>query len=342
MERQRAAVATKGKTPTATSWSPLLNRSAQLLPRKCACGNHASGGECHECAQKKGLLQRQAGSDHLASEALRLPGLSETFRGDPRAATFGRDFSQMPVFSSSEVIANLPSPDDVLRQTPSATGQAARSGVQLGQMTSATTPGTAAGAAAATAVPSVFYVSFQNAAPPAAPDNSRMFPGPAGTLSDNAGYTHAVLGGRMTLPWDSGTPRADGRVPIFVRSVNIFYRLDPIEVFVSSQYRPGTCPYRVTLAHERSHVGAFTRLFHAGRDTLLAQLATLSVPTESAPRWSDPANVAAEQSTVETSLVNTVQNHRRGLKAQMDADKDAKDSPAAYAAVYAQCPAAEW
>lgn len=98
----------------------------------------------------------------------------------------------------------------------------------------------------------------------------------------------------------------------------------------------------MTLAHERSHVEAFTRLFQAGRAVLLARLAPVAVPTATAPRWVDPANVAAEQSAIETNLVTTVQHHRHDLKAQMDADRAAKDSPSAYAAVYAQCPAADW
>ena len=317
------------------------------------------------------MLQRKCASG-VVHEVLRSPGqpldtATRAFMG-PR---FGHDFSKVSAFNSYELAGRLPSNNgNVIPVVPG--GSNSHAGVQLAQLAIAqgtgaggaagtqgtggggsggtrgtgaggvVTPGTGAGGAAPPASHSVLYVSFQNVAPPGTPDNSRMFPGPAGTLSDNAGFTHAVLGGRMSLLWDSGTMQTGGLVPIFLRSVNIFYRLDPIEVFVSSQYRPGTCPYRVTQVHEFSHVNAFTSLFHAGRDTLLAQLAPLSIPTESAPRLVTPANSAAEQSTVENSLLSAIQTHRNNLKAQMDADRDAKDSPASYASTYAQCPAGDW
>jgi len=38
----------------ATSWSPLLNRNARLIQRKCTCGDTpGSTGECEECSKNK-------------------------------------------------------------------------------------------------------------------------------------------------------------------------------------------------------------------------------------------------------------------------------------------------
>jgi len=58
MFMQRLTVSTK-ETPAATaatSWSPLLNRNARLIQRKCACGDTpGSTGECEECSKNKRL-----------------------------------------------------------------------------------------------------------------------------------------------------------------------------------------------------------------------------------------------------------------------------------------------
>lgn len=55
----------------------LMPPSQGILQRKCACGSHAmTGGECEECAKKKGMLQRKltigASNDPLEQEADRV------------------------------------------------------------------------------------------------------------------------------------------------------------------------------------------------------------------------------------------------------------------------------
>ncbi len=95
--------ATQQQTPASPPRSAPIQSG--VLQRKCACGNHASGGECSECAQKKGLLQRKASGDFGATEVppivhevLRSPGqpLDAATRAffEPR---FGHDFSQVRV-----------------------------------------------------------------------------------------------------------------------------------------------------------------------------------------------------------------------------------------------------
>jgi hypothetical protein len=76
-----------------------------LLQRKCACGQHAEGGECDECRKKKETLRRQhAGGAEPAvlplpsvvHEVLRSPGapLAPTVRGSLESR-FNRDFSRV-------------------------------------------------------------------------------------------------------------------------------------------------------------------------------------------------------------------------------------------------------
>ncbi len=77
--------------------------AAGLLQRKCACGQHAEGGECAECRKKKEVLQRQRaeGSEPAAlppvvHEVLRSPGepLAPAVRG-PLESRFSHDFSRV-------------------------------------------------------------------------------------------------------------------------------------------------------------------------------------------------------------------------------------------------------
>jgi hypothetical protein len=79
-----------------------------FLQRRCACGNHAIGGECEECKKRTGLLQRaslyprgrgnknQGAVPPIVQEALRSPGQpldAETLGFTERR--FGHDFERM-------------------------------------------------------------------------------------------------------------------------------------------------------------------------------------------------------------------------------------------------------
>jgi len=195
---------------------------------------------------------------------------------------------------------------------------------------------------AAPAPASVFDLVFRHGAVPAAPDHGSPSPGPGGATANRAGYTRARLGAHANAEWDNVAPNASGQIGLFVTRATVEYSLDPIEVFVSSDYAVGSCPYRVTLEHEMEHANAYLRIFDAARESLRATLAALPTPTRAAPRWMAPAAAAAEQDAWAATFRATVGRHRTAARAEMDADRDRRDAPAAYAAVYARCPAAEW
>ena len=45
--------------------SPLAPpQTGRILQRQCACGNHATGGECVECSKKQRPLQRKAANQN--------------------------------------------------------------------------------------------------------------------------------------------------------------------------------------------------------------------------------------------------------------------------------------
>jgi hypothetical protein len=81
-----------------------------VLQRKCACGNHAMGGECEECKKQEGSLQSKQASENSRSEVT--PTVQEALRspGQPLdAATrafmepwFGHDFSQVRVHTDAK------------------------------------------------------------------------------------------------------------------------------------------------------------------------------------------------------------------------------------------------
>ncbi len=186
------------------------------------------------------------------------------------------------------------------------------------------------------------HAAFANADPPASPNHSVANPGPTAEGTDRAGYTRVVFGKRMTVAWDSGPMEQGGVVPLFVRSVNIFYTLDPIEVYVSSNYPNNSCPYRVTLAHEQGHVSAFLRIFHEARVSLVAALEAVDVPTISSPARLPPSDVEARQDAVGELLRQVVLVHSRGVTQRMNADRARRDSAAAYEAEYRRCPPEQW
>lgn len=337
-----------------------------FLQRKCACGGNAGlDGLCEDCRNQKMALHTRAPND-VAPRMLPTNSV-EMRQARPESLTtgaskdlLGRDFSQARIypneFSNDRAGAALPGVEnpvskerfendpihrpiieDYRRQHGLPEGGVDESGQAIGPSDAEIKYGQLAPSPS-----SVFYVSFVNAAPPATPDHSQSNPGPNRAGANRAGYTRVRNNKRMSIAWDNLPALNDGRLPLFAQSVNIFYRLDPIEVFVSSDYAERSCPYRVTLSHERSHVEAFTRIFHASRATLIAALASVSVPTRNSPIVVDPANVSQIQDEIGERLRQVIIQHTANLVQQLEADRDSKDSSTAYAAVHRQCPSNEW
>lgn len=96
---------------TRSSAGPFTPVAGGLLQRKCACGTHTmSGGQCPDCKDNEGVLQRKASLSAdfsavppIVNEVLRSPGqaLDSTTRAfmEPR---FGHDFSQVRVHTDAK------------------------------------------------------------------------------------------------------------------------------------------------------------------------------------------------------------------------------------------------
>src|ERR1041385_7572411 len=83
---------------------------ARVLQRRCACGNRAeSNGECSQCAESEGLLQRKARlgrpqeAPAIVHDVLRAPGKPlDTESQQFMEARFGYDFSAVRIHADEK------------------------------------------------------------------------------------------------------------------------------------------------------------------------------------------------------------------------------------------------
>ena len=335
-----------------------------VLQRKCA--------ECDEDEKKilqakesPGQVPLTLGQDvpPIVHDVLHLPSQSQDAETrsffEPR---FGHDFSQMRVHTYRESVkpkaaecivaysvgrdmafgAGENAPDTNVGQSDQHELRPSVEDIDVSEQRDSTSEASINYTESATRNNSIFYVNFHHARPPETPDHSLRRPGPDGARANRAGYTRVILQKRMSIPWDTGPAQSGGRIPLFAQSVNIFYRIDPIEVFVSRDYAAGSCPYRVTLEHERTHVRDFLGIFRASYEPLVAELGRVDVPTRNSPRMVEPDNIEAAQDSIGEQLRQVVLSHSASIVARMEADRRDKDAPSAYATVYERCPANEW
>ena len=190
-----------------------------------------------------------------------------------------------------------------------------------------------------------YFINFSHVAPPAEVDHSQASPGPSGSSADRAGYTRVRLRRRLTAAWQVGSPRGTGAgrtVAVAVRSANVFFRIDPVEVFVSSNYAGGSCPYRITRQHEYQHVAGFLRIFREHRADMAEEANSIALPTVSVPTQVPADRVSDEQDRILEPVVAAINRVRSRLVQAMNDDRAEKDSAANYRRVYARCPRDEW
>lgn len=195
----------------------------------------------------------------------------------------------------------------------------------------------------ASSTPAPYYISFTHVAPPASPDHSQSNPGPPGNAANRAGFTRVTHRPSLSIMWDrTFTPNAQGQVGIFVRSANVGFNVHTLLVAISSDYPCGSCPYRVTYAHEYRHAHNFLRIFRQHRATMVQRAEGIPLPTEQNPRYVDPAQENTVQEQIAAPLVQAIREVKTQITNDMSADRNAMDSPAAYAQEYAQCPSSDW
>jgi hypothetical protein len=187
-----------------------------------------------------------------------------------------------------------------------------------------------------------YYISFINARLPEKPIHSAYLPVSRKNKANRAGLTRVRLKKKIKFSWGHRPTRKDGRVAFFAQSVNIFLRLDPIKIYVSSDYAEDSCPYRVTLKHEQEHALSYCNIFHSYRDQLMKELNSIFLPTESSPLWLSPGDFSKIQVFFEKRIYRIIKNTVTKMKFDMQKDRIARDSPSAYATVYDQCSLNDW
>jgi hypothetical protein len=187
-----------------------------------------------------------------------------------------------------------------------------------------------------------YYVSFTADPAPSRVDHSNRNPGPSDG-KQRAGYTSFVLDAKITVKWEDGPVGADSLTPFFFESVNVFFLLKDFKVQISADYRVGSCPYRVTLEHElESHVRRPTRMFLSFRDAAVRRLNLIPLPTQRSPRRIGRGQGDVTEAALMHPVVLAVNELKSQLRRSLDDDRRLQDSPAAYQAIYARCPADEW
>jgi len=173
-------------------------------------------------------------------------------------------------------------------------------------------------------------------------DHTQAAPGGG---AHRAGHTSIALRGRGGLTWqpETGTPRADGLVPFYFRSVNVYFRLADYVVGITSDYPSGSCTYNATMRHEvNEHIVNPIRIMYGFRDRFVTALNAVRVPTETAPQWVHPNQVSAVENGYIRQVGRVIQSYRNQVSAALRTAQAASDSPASYQGVFRQCPIEEW
>jgi hypothetical protein len=104
------------------------------------------------------------------------------------------------------------------------------------------------------------------------------FHGPRGQV---VGLTRIAL----RLQWELDVAaRALGKAFCFwVNGIHLNLRYPTPDIYVAREYRPGSCPYRVILAHEKEHVRITRTVVRRYASRLRQELSSLAIPTRSRP-----------------------------------------------------------
>lgn len=193
-----------------------------------------------------------------------------------------------------------------------------------------------------------FYVSFTHDRIPQQVDHSRSSPGPAGGAVSRAGYTSIRSDQRLTTIWDNGSTGADGRVPIFAQSINIYFWLTDFLVSITSDFAVHSCAYQATHRHElEAHIYDPIRIFHSYRDILVRRINVIAVPTREVPLrvvsgQTASSQIASRQAEVDRQVINAISLTRREIARDLRQASAHHDNAVSYRLVYNQCTDAQW
>jgi hypothetical protein len=162
--------------------------------------------------------------------------------------------------------------------------------------------------------------------------------------SCRAGQTsiHFRARGAHTWQTETGAPRADGRVPFFFRDVNVYFKLTDYVISIAADQAVDAGSFRSAMRERvTKYVLTPTRVMRSMRDQLAAALKAVVLPTEAAPRWLRPAEVAAVEAEYVARVGTVIQAYRNRVSTALGRAQTAAEPTAGNGAVYRLAPAAK-
>jgi len=130
-------------------------------------------------------------------------------------------------------------------------------------------------------------------------------------------------------------PNRDGFC-VWVDSLNISFSYSQMNVYVSSQYPEGSCPYQVILNHENQHVAIDQRVLAKYRARIERALwKSRSIPTKARPLTVISMNNG--KAIIESRLNRIVDPILAGYKKEITRENGKIDTPANYRRTQALC-----
>jgi hypothetical protein len=130
-------------------------------------------------------------------------------------------------------------------------------------------------------------------------------------------------------------PNQDGFC-VWVDSINVSFSYAQMDVYISSQYPEGTCPYQVILNHENQHVAIDQRVLARYRAIVERVLKrSRSIPTKTHPM--SVVSMNNGKAIIDARLNNLVNPILEAYKKEITRENGKIDTPANYRRTQALC-----
>jgi len=114
----------------------------------------------------------------------------------------------------------------------------------------------------------------------------------------------------------------------------------PAAIYVASEIRPGSCPYRALVAHEQKHIQAVHNVTRTYAERMARALGQLGLPTAERERWARSPEAA--ETLLTSMVVETVREISAEYRREASRATSAIDTPAEKVAVCAACAERDW
>ena len=125
-------------------------------------------------------------------------------------------------------------------------------------------------------------------------------------------------------------------VCVWVDQIEVRLRYEALDIYVASEYPPGSCQYEAILSHEEKHAHVAQTYLDDYVQTIRSVLTSLSIPKPRDPRL--VASAAEAEQEIQATIAKLLEPVIARLRADMQAAQSKIDSPTEYRRVEKQCP----